>query len=133
MYTWNVGNLAHDGVGLTQATTFASTNVTRIRSLSSYYINGKDLVYYGDGGGGAKVAVYDPAAGTETVLLSGLTGGDVMYVKVSGAGTAESYLYVGAEVAGTPSHCHVFRFTSSRPMENRSSRPLRWLPLPAPR
>ena len=54
VYTWNVGNLAVDGVGLTQAATFASTDVARIRSLSSYYINGKDLVYYGDGVGGAK-------------------------------------------------------------------------------
>jgi hypothetical protein len=101
VYTWNVGDLTSDGVGLTQATTFDSS-VSRIRSLSSYYIGGKDLVYFGDGTGGDEVAVYDPAAGSETVLVTGLTGGDIIYVKVSGVGTGQMYLYVGAEVAGSP-------------------------------
>ncbi|HPM82692.1 MAG TPA: tandem-95 repeat protein, partial [Candidatus Anammoximicrobium sp.] len=101
VYTWNVGDLTHDGVGLTLAHTHISPNTSRIRSLSSYYIGGQDLVYFGDGGdGGAKVMVYDPATDSETVLLDSLTGGNVMYVKLSGVGTAQSYLYVGKEASG---------------------------------
>ena len=59
VYTWYVIDLTNDGVGL-DASHHVYQHRRRIRSLSSYYIDGKDLVYFGDGTGGYEVVVYDP-------------------------------------------------------------------------
>jgi len=105
--TWNVVDLLHGGIGLTTNTLF-TTSIARIRNVSSYYIGGKDLVYYGEGAASSaaacNVCVYDPSAPEgqqETVLVTGLPVGtiacDIMNVKVSGVGLGQMYLYVQSE------------------------------------
>lgn len=99
---WNVVNLNAAGLGFVTNTVFSSS-LTRIRNISSYYIGGKDLIFYGEGettaaGVYGQVCVYDPADGTETVLVSGLDRGsadtDIVNVKVGGVGLGQMHLYV---------------------------------------
>jgi hypothetical protein len=95
---WSVGNLAAGGIGLTSNATFV-TSLGRVRNVGVYYINGQDLIYYGEGNGGGKVCVMDPATGVETVLVnSGLPSGsvayDIMNVKVAGVQSGPKHLYV---------------------------------------
>ncbi len=95
---WTVGNLGAGGIGLTSNATFI-TSLGRVRNVAVYYINGQDLIYYGEGSGGGKVCVMDPATGVETVLVnSGLPTGsaayDIMNVKVAGIQSGHKHLYV---------------------------------------
>lgn len=107
LVTWSVSYTAGSGISLTQAHVFA-TSATRIRSVNNYFIGGKDLVYYGEGNDALGVAprkawVFDPALGTETLLVtldrtgeSGKVGADldIMNVKVGGVRSGKMHLYL---------------------------------------
>lgn len=95
---WNVGNLLTGGIGLTTNKVF-TTSLSRIRNVSSYFIEGQDLIYYGEGAysaNAAKVCVLNPASGIETVLtdLKKQVASDIMNVKVGGVGLGKMHLYV---------------------------------------
>lgn len=108
---WNVTNLLNNGIGLTTNTVFV-TSLTRIRNVSSYFIGGKDLVYYGEGNEESTiktkpVCVYDPDLNEAITLVSiDRTGEviapvsgkypdvDIMNVKVGGVGLGQMHLYI---------------------------------------
>ena len=77
------------------------TSLTRIRNISVHTVNGKELVYCGEGGvssGAAKVLAIDVSGGTwtETVVASSITGltGDITNVKLSNEDDANPVMYV---------------------------------------
>ena len=77
------------------------TSLTRIRNISMYTVNGKELVYCGEGTGtsaAAKVVAIDVSGDTwtETVVSSGIAGltGDITNVKLSNEGDANPVMYV---------------------------------------
>jgi len=99
---WDVTNLLGNGIGLV-SNTVVTTSIKRIRNVSSYFIGGKDLVYYGEGDTVVapqigRVCVYDFDLGVETTLINDLPGAsadnDVMNVKVGGVGQGQMHLYV---------------------------------------
>jgi len=100
---YTVGTLTEvAGNTLTLAKSQASTLVNRIRSLSVHRVNGRELVYYGEGDGGAtaKVCAMDVTDETWTesdltasIALPGFTG-DIMVVKLSNENTSAPILYV---------------------------------------
>lgn len=103
IYKWNVLNLSSNGLGFASNAVF-TTCLTQLRNLDSYYIGGRDLIYYGEGqvglAGVTRVCVLDPTAGTETVLINSSTNDmprNVMNVKVSGVGLGQMHLYVQCE------------------------------------
>ncbi len=107
LLTWAVSYVPGQGIGLTQTNVFM-TSSTRIRCVNDYYIGGKDLVYYGEGNDllgvvPRKAWVYDPALGTETLLVTldrtaeaGKVGADldIMNVKVGGVRAGKMHLYL---------------------------------------
>ena len=107
LVTWSVSYVPGKGIGLTQESVFM-TSCTRFRCVNDYYIGGKDLLYYGEGNDllGVKprnAYVYDPALGTETLLVSlnrtnevGKVGADldIMNVKVGGVRSGKMHLYL---------------------------------------
>ena len=77
------------------------TSLTRIRNISVYTVNGKELVYCGEGTGtsaAAKVVAIDVSGDTwtETVVSSGIAGltGDITNVKLSNENDANPVMYV---------------------------------------
>lgn len=107
LVTWSVSYTAGSGIKLTQTNVFM-TSATRIRCVNDYYIGGKDLVYYGEGNDllgvvPRKAWAYDPALGTETLLVTldrtgeaGKVGADldIMNVKVGGVRSGKMHLYL---------------------------------------
>lgn len=105
--TWKVVNMSASGLGLVTNTVF-TTSLSRIRNVSDAYINGLDLVYYGEGDDGLdvsprKVCVYDPVANEEYDLVTlyrtnetdvAAADVDIMNVKVGGVGLGQMHLYV---------------------------------------
>jgi hypothetical protein len=103
IYKWSVLNLVSNGMGFASNAVF-TTQLKQLRNLDAYYINGKDLLFYGEGqiglAGATKVCVLDPATGTETVLINSTTNDmpcNVMNVKVGGVGLGQMHLYVQCE------------------------------------
>ena len=77
------------------------TSLTRIRNISVYTVDGKELVYCGEGTGtsaAAKVVAIDVSGDTwtETVVSSGIAGltGDITNVKLSNENDANPVMYV---------------------------------------
>ena len=77
------------------------TSLTRIRNISVYTVNGKELVYCGEGIGtsaAAKVVAIDVSGDTwmETVVSTGIAGltGDITNVKLSNENDANPVMYV---------------------------------------
>jgi hypothetical protein len=98
--TWTVSGTAPTNLVLTQSGSFTSPTVARVRSVNSYYINGKDLVYYGEGNSatGTAVCVYNDSTTTETVLLPSLpVTANIIQVKVACTSTSTPYLHVQLE------------------------------------
>ena len=109
IWKFAVGNLEAHGSNASPNLTsnkVITTSNSRVRNLSLYNIDGKDLIYYGSGTGtttsGGMVWVYDTSTDTETQLINqgdGVPYGvdtwhDIMNVKVSGIGTTQMWLYV---------------------------------------
>jgi hypothetical protein len=105
VYTWNVGTARR---GRTDPQAVDSTNIAR-RSLSAITSAARTGLLRRWYGRRARSAI---RARNETVLLDGLTGGDITYVKVSGVGTAQSYLYVGAEASATNPSISVYKLAA---------------------
>lgn len=85
------------------------TSVGRLRNFTVRYINGTDLIYYGEGDTvnfAASVYVFDPASGEETCLITNsftpgeVSDSDICNVKVSGVAKGEMYLYVMPTTGG---------------------------------
>ncbi len=126
IWRWNVGDLEANGLGLTRDAVY-TTSVSRIRNISLYQIDGRDLVYYGEGisGDPDNVYVFDTVSETETLLIdSGLPAGAAIYnVKVAGIGLGQMHLYVHTEggaldiftldSAGKSVDAHVKSFTKA--------------------
>ena len=81
-----------------------TTDFARIRSVSSYYIDGKDYVFVGEGAssGHGEIAVIDPSNGSITTICAAAddftttefpSGRYFTNVKVSGIASGEMYLY----------------------------------------
>lgn len=94
-----LNSLGMSGINLTSNAVF-NTSLTRIRSVNAYYIDGKDLVYAGEGSGNSgKVYVYDFDTESETLLVT-IPGADsdIMNVKVGGVAAGQTggqmHLYV---------------------------------------
>lgn len=102
------------------------SNVVRVRCVNSYYINGQDWLFYGEGGATAasgtlgKVYVANPSTGVNTLLCtltdidSSLAIGepdDIMNVKLSGVGSAQMYMYV--QLNAGPLFIYKLSFTGS--------------------
>ena len=103
IYKWNVLNLVSNGMGFASNAVF-TTQLKQLRNLDAYYINGKDLIFYGEGqiglAGATKVCVLDSSTGAETVLVNSTTNdmpSNVMNVKVGGVGLCQMHLYVQCE------------------------------------
>lgn len=97
--------LAYDTSALKSAHTLSllSTKtvagVSRIRNLSCYTVQGRDLIYFGEGvvsGSNNAVYVYDPAEDTVTALVTdaALFDDDIMNVKLSHVASGSPTLYV---------------------------------------
>jgi hypothetical protein len=108
------GSLDADGVSFTLNTAWKNsgtfhTAVGRLRNFTVRYINGKDLIYYGEGDTinfPASVYVFDPASGEETCLMTDafalgeVADSDIVNVKVSGVANGEPYLHVMPTTGG---------------------------------
>ncbi|HOJ59140.1 MAG TPA: hypothetical protein PK878_02540 [bacterium] len=108
------GSLDEDGQAFTRDTAWQDqgtfhTSVGRLRNFAIRYINGKDLIFYGEGDTvnfPASLYVFDPETGTETQLLNEVfepgevTDSDIVNVKISGVGTGEMYVHVMGSIGG---------------------------------
>ncbi|MFB3786151.1 MAG: hypothetical protein ACE15F_07250 [bacterium] len=109
------GPLDQDGVAFTRDTAWQDggvfhTAVGRFRNFTIRYINGKDLIFYGEGDTinfPSSLYVFDPETGTETRLTENVfepgaasENNDIVNVKVSGAGSGNMYIHVMGSIAG---------------------------------
>lgn len=106
---WSYSSL--DGSGdhmLEESGSITLSNLTRVRNISVYRVDGRELLYCAEGDGGAsvcKVFVIDVTASDSSswnvteLNVSGLTdfSGDIMNVKLSNENTVAPVLYVMSE------------------------------------
>lgn len=102
---WSVDALGTANKTLALSKTFESTTIARIRNISVHHVNGRELVYYGEGARTASAAricaldVTDPDDWHEVTITNApaLFGADIMNVKLSGEATRTPTLYVGTD------------------------------------
>ncbi|HNX33781.1 MAG TPA: hypothetical protein PKM57_04085 [Kiritimatiellia bacterium] len=103
---WTVNTT--DGTTLTLCNVFTNSASTRIRNVSSYYINSADWVFYGEGdavtaANPGAVWYCDATSGESTLLctipnVTSESKYDIMNVKISGIGTPNMFLYVQTDL-----------------------------------
>lgn len=88
--------------------TFAASTA-RLRNFEVKYINGKDLLYYGEGDSKTKACslyVFDPETGKESVLVNEIftsgevTDGDIVNVRVAGVKANDLFIFAQGNIGG---------------------------------
>ncbi|MGC9327850.1 MAG: hypothetical protein ACP5I1_09470 [Candidatus Hinthialibacter sp.] len=107
------GSLTDDGEAFTRDADWQNngvfqTSVARLRNFAVRYINGKDLVFYGEGATDSNSAVYvfDPESGEETRLVENVFSpgevedADIVNIKLSGVTSGNLFLHVMGTIGG---------------------------------
>ncbi|MBN2325648.1 MAG: hypothetical protein JXR73_00745 [Candidatus Omnitrophica bacterium] len=108
------GSLENNGVAFTRDVNWKDngvflSSVARLRNFTVRYINGKDLIFYGEGAttsGPSSVYVLDPESGEETLLVENVFSAgevedaDIVNVKLSGVTSGNLFLHVMGNIGG---------------------------------
>ena len=95
---YDTTKLSVDGGMVNHIGDTVDVSAKRVRNLSCYEVNSRELVYFGEGNvaeGAKSVYVYDASSGdVKTLATSDLIDADVTNVKLSGTTTASPVVYV---------------------------------------